>query len=132
MLRLIAKILVTLAAITVMQLPTALLQLTAWSQMLADRIPDQGIEQAIHSTFDGSSPCSLCLATQEVQKTQQESDSEHTTTSTPSVDKFSRYKLSKVTPPMAPSGQRLKLSIPITFPPVSPDFQVPTPPPRNA
>ncbi len=37
-----------------------LLQMTAWSSMLLSRAPDQGIEQAIESTFSGEEPCCLC------------------------------------------------------------------------
>ena len=36
--------------------------------MLYDRVPDQGIEQALTSTFSGNAPCEKCLAITEVKK----------------------------------------------------------------
>lgn len=130
MLRLLAKFLVILAAITVMELPTGALQLVAWSQMLSDRIPEQGIEAAIDSTFNGKSPCELCLAAQEVHVSQQESEPEHRNSLKLGIDKLSRYQLAKVKAPISPSGMRTQWNPRFFCTPSTPSFQVPTPPPR--
>lgn len=130
MLRLLAKSLVILAAITVMELPTATLQIVAWSQMLSERIPEQGIEAAVDSTFNGKSPCELCLAAQEVQIAQQESEPEQSVPASQHIDKLGRYQLSKVNAPIAPAGQRIRMHPSFSIPPIAPAHQVPTPPPR--
>ena len=48
----------------------ALLQVTAWSSMLLQRAPDMGWQLAVNSTFDGSAPCSLCHAVDDLQTEQ--------------------------------------------------------------
>ncbi len=130
MLRLFAKFLVVLAAITVMELPTATLQVVAWSQMLSNRIPAQGLEAAIDSTFNGQHPCKLCLTAREAYIAQQNSEPDHNVPVNQQIDKLGRYHLSKVNSPIAPAGQMACMHIRFFSPPVAPIFQVPTPPPR--
>ena len=48
----------------------ALLQLTAWSSMLIHRAPEMGWSLALDSTFDGSAPCTLCHAVDDLQQDQ--------------------------------------------------------------
>jgi hypothetical protein len=49
----------------------AVLQLTAWTGMLVARAPQQGLVEAVETTFSGAQPCSLCSAVQEGQKEEQ-------------------------------------------------------------
>ena len=44
----------------------AVLQVTAWSSMLIQRAPEMGWDQAVTSTFDGTAPCAICQAVQEI------------------------------------------------------------------
>jgi len=44
----------------------ALVQAWAWVSMLNDRIPQQGIEQALNTTFSGDHPCEKCIAIDEL------------------------------------------------------------------
>lgn len=53
----------------------ALMQTWAWVSMLNDRIPEQGIEQAIDSTFSGEHPCEKCIAIAELEAKKAEQDS---------------------------------------------------------
>lgn len=57
-----AKFLCVLTAVGVLNVHLALFQCYAWVTMLHDRIPEQGIELAISSTFDGEHPCEKCKA----------------------------------------------------------------------
>jgi hypothetical protein len=42
-----------------------LAQSWAWMTMLQDRAPEQGVVEAIDSTFSGDAPCPMCCAIQE-------------------------------------------------------------------
>lgn len=42
--------------------PRFFTQSVAWAGMLLDRVPDQGLVDGWNDTFDGDSPCALCLA----------------------------------------------------------------------
>ncbi len=71
----LAKFLCVLTAVGVLNVHMALFQCYAWASMLHDRIPEQGIEQALSSTFDGDHPCEKCkaLAEQRVSDEEQKS-----------------------------------------------------------
>ena len=49
-------------------------QCYAWATMLYDRVPDQGVEQAVGSTFSGDAPCPKCLAIKAAQEKEQEDE----------------------------------------------------------
>ena len=70
----LAKLFCILAAVTILEVPTVLLQSYAWATMLSDRIPEQGLSEAVSSTFDGKHPCDHCLAAQELQLDKRESN----------------------------------------------------------
>ncbi len=57
-----AKLLCVLTVIGLLDAHMALMQAWAWVSMLNDRIPEQGIEQALDTTFSGEHPCEKCLA----------------------------------------------------------------------
>jgi len=60
--RFIGKLLCILAIIQLMGGTSVVMQSIAWTSMLKDRIPEQGIEQAINTTFSGEYPCEKCIA----------------------------------------------------------------------
>jgi hypothetical protein len=69
----LAKLFCLVAAVTILEVPTVLLQSYAWATMLTDRIPEQGLSEAVSTTFDGEHPCEHCLTVQELQQNKQES-----------------------------------------------------------
>ncbi|MFC4991208.1 hypothetical protein [Rubritalea tangerina] len=134
MLTSIARLLCLLAAIVIMEVPTALLQSYAWASMLNQRVPEQGLSEALASTFDGEHPCEHCLTVQEIQNTQQDAGEE---TPLPPSFQLGNFKLTQLnnTELRLPPPPRA-IRIPIHFEHVlhATDFspQVPTPPPRVA
>ena len=44
----------------------------AWLTMLQDRAPEQGVVEALDSTFSGDAPCPMCCAIQEERQEKQE------------------------------------------------------------
>ena len=64
----LARIFCCIAAITLMEVPSAVLQTYAWVTMLHDRIPQQGISEALLTTFDDEHPCDHCLFVRALQK----------------------------------------------------------------
>jgi hypothetical protein len=50
-----------LALIVGLNLHLPLLQLVAWSTMIADYSSDRTIAEAVEMTFNGENPCSMCL-----------------------------------------------------------------------
>jgi len=68
-----------MVVVGLLNLHVALYQCYAWAMMLNDRIPEQGIEHALSTTFSGEHPCEKCLAVveqraKEEQKPQQTVD----------------------------------------------------------
>jgi hypothetical protein len=52
------------------------LQMTAWTGMLAMRAPRLGLVSAVETTFSGEKPCSLCSAVNKGQKKEQQPESQ--------------------------------------------------------
>ena len=48
------------------------LQITAWSGMLVARTIENGVKDALVTTFDGKHPCALCTAIKDSQKDKQQ------------------------------------------------------------
>lgn len=69
----ISKIFCILVMIGLLDIHLVFMQAWAWVSMLNDRIPSQGIEQAIDTTFSGEFPCEKCLALKEI-KTREAED----------------------------------------------------------
>jgi hypothetical protein len=42
-----------------------LLQTVGWATMLAQRVPQEGVVEALKTTFDGQHPCRICLLVRE-------------------------------------------------------------------
>lgn len=55
----------------------ALCQGYAWATMLYERVPEQGIDQAIDSTFSGEAPCPKCLALKKAKEEREERENEN-------------------------------------------------------
>ncbi len=58
----LAKVLVLIAAVQILGGHWAVLQTLAWTGMLIENVRTAPISEAVTKTFDGSKPCSLCLA----------------------------------------------------------------------
>lgn len=71
----LARLLCLAAIITLMDVHVVMLQSYAWVTMLNDRIPEQGVSEAISSTFDGQHPCEHCLTAQDLQSESQQEES---------------------------------------------------------
>lgn len=58
----LARLLCVLVIVGLFNVHIALYQGYAWITMLNDRIPEQGIENALTTTFSGDLPCEKCIA----------------------------------------------------------------------
>ncbi|MFT5906098.1 MAG: hypothetical protein ACI9E1_001703 [Cryomorphaceae bacterium] len=70
----LAKLFCLLAAVGLLNVHIALYQGYAWVTMLNDRIPEQGIENAISTTFSGDHPCDKCIAVAEQRVNEQQQE----------------------------------------------------------
>jgi len=59
--------------------PTAILQIAAWSFMIASYSAEDGIAEGVSKTFSGQEPCHLCNLVQEIDQ----SDPDHPKTNFP-------------------------------------------------
>lgn len=127
----IAKLICLVAAVTILEVPSVALQSYAWATMLNDRIPAQGLSEAISSTFDGEHPCEHCLTVQELQ-----SDEKSTDDKTPAPQfqlgsiKLIGLSSNRIVPPSGSAASLLPHEV--TDAHLSWRFydSVPTPPPR--
>ena len=128
----LAKLTCLIAAITIMEVPTVILQSYAWTTMLSDRIPEQGLSQAFASTFDGGHPCEHCLTAEKIQTDRQESDE-----STPAQQfqlgnlKLTEYSNHDIVLPPPPTASLVLHSDDVASYVRSIYPSVPTPPPRT-
>lgn len=63
-----------LAALHLAGGPWGLLQVVAWTQMLADYSREKGLVQAVKETFDGEHPCAMCLRLDEKRQNEEKGD----------------------------------------------------------
>jgi len=128
----LGKFLCLIAAIQVMGGFCAIMQSIAWATMLCDRIPQQGISEALDTTFSGEYPCEKCraiaMAKAEAEKRErQESQIPEFSPLAKVTDTRSRYQRIRITPPPAKLllvGDLDQRGSPQSRP------EVPTPPPR--
>jgi len=67
MFRKLSKILLLTISCWLLTGPQLLLQLGAWSWMIASYSQESSIEQAFRETFGGDKPCDLCLIIEDVE-----------------------------------------------------------------
>lgn len=130
---LLSKILCLIAAITLMDGHIVVLQSYAWVSMLNDRIPEQGVGEALISTFDGEHPCEHCLSVQKLSTAVSQSDRRQDPTSQLQLSGLKALDLThrKISLPTPPSSALQPL---FTFTPHhASDYAatVPTPPPQQ-
>ena len=127
----LAKLICLVAAVTILEVPTVLLQSYAWATMLNDRIPEQGLSVALSTTFDGEHPCEHCLAAQDLRRDTQESD-EPTGPQQFQLGnlKFIEPSTLGVSTPRAPVATFFPYRDDAVAPSQSIYLSVPTPPPR--
>ncbi len=111
--------------------PLAMYQVFAWSQMLHDRIPNQGLAEAIDSTFSGETPCEHCLKISAIKKDEKQPEKNQL------PKKIEVISIAKI----AASNQQVSLvkppSVRLAYIPSSIHIpkgvilKCPTPPPRN-
>lgn len=71
--RYLSIILVCFALARIAGLDLAVMQMQAWAEMIYDR-SEQGISQAVLSTFSGASPCEKCNQLEEQRKQQKKNE----------------------------------------------------------
>lgn len=129
---LLAKLLCLIAAITLMDGHIVALQSYAWVSMLHDRIPEQGVAEAIVTTFDGEHPCEHCLSAQQLSLSESENDSEKDSTPQFRLSGLKTIGLAhkRISEPAAPKSILLPLHFSKEI--ALSDFTelIPTPPPR--
>jgi hypothetical protein len=74
LLRFATKLLVLIAAVQILGGHWAVLQTVAWTKMLVDNARTESLAEALVKTFDGSKPCSLCLAVKEGRASDEKQD----------------------------------------------------------
>ncbi len=125
MFRRLAKTLILLLCCWLLTGPQLLLQLGAWSWMMASYSQESSIEQAFKETFGGDRPCDLCKIIQAVDVTEQEAPTRYTES-----EKLN-LMLGLATPILigAPKAS-LQKQLFIVSEPENALLTVPTPPPR--
>jgi hypothetical protein len=118
-----AKILMVMALASSIGLQWALLQAVAWTSMLTENLRTTSFAQAVHLTFDGKHPCSLCkaIATGERSEHKNESKAPSTKFEFPPAGELGQW----ATPgqfPVVTSGDLVAHVLP---------SRPPTPPPRS-
>jgi hypothetical protein len=112
----------------------AMMQAWAWVNMLNDRIPEQGIEQAFSTTFSGDFPCEKCCAIIEIKAKEVEQRSDLPLPPTKDTERvlkligvITSFRSVKVFPPACSRIPLLasRLNAPDEF-----VVAVPSPPPR--
>lgn len=126
----ISKLMCLIAIITLIDGHIIALQSYAWATMLQDRIPEQGVSEALSTTFDGEHPCAHCLTTLELVENKQAPDPVNTTHFQLSDLKAPECSLQKISPPVAPFAQRLLVTELAQHSSSNFKGKVPTPPPR--
>lgn len=110
--------------------PLAMYQVFAWSQMLHNRIPDQGLVKALDSTFSGEAPCEYCKAIAAIKAEEKKPYNDKIPSKrdlmldTKISSKYSRLTVVK------PAGFRLGYHYPFVHTPESRSDRCPVPPPR--
>lgn len=127
---LLSKLLCLVAAITLMDGHIVALQSYAWASMLHERIPEQGVTEAITTTFDGEHPCEHCLTAQKLNST--ENDPEKDTTPQFRLSGLKTIGLAhqRIAAPEAPSSTFLPHHISTVIHINDRTDLVPTPPPQ--
>lgn len=64
MLQLLARLLLLLAAVVVVEGHLMIGQSVAWLTMITDRAPTHGLQDSIETTFSGKNPCEICYLLQ--------------------------------------------------------------------
>lgn len=125
----LARLLCLLAAISLMEGHVVALQTYAWVTMLNDRIPTQGVSDALSTTFDGQHPCEHCLTVQDLQQESQQEDA-----SLPSFEfggvKLLKSSCQRISPPSRSQSALLPFLAIHELPSSSYFTSVPSPPPR--
>lgn len=97
--------------------------------MLNDRIPAQGVTEALSTTFDGEHPCEHCLAASELQNKSQEEKSKAPEMQLRGL-KLVSPKSEQINAPLAPNSFRLPYLVSHIPPRKDVHSSVPSPPPR--
>ena len=107
--------------------PLAILQLGAWSWMLATYSQESSLEQAIRETFGNERPCSMCQVIDAVEREQPDENEGKASFKTGDFKLITHAAAELIFPRV---GQRKSARIPAASKgPVAP-AEVPTPPPR--
>jgi len=125
----LGHLLCLIAIIGILDVHTYLYQGWAWATMLYDRIPDQGIEHAINTTFSGEAPCEKCLA---IQRLKQEKERKPTPLNSDKELKLKITPLPRVAKfYQAPAPNRLSYPSLNQLLPPSPLLPIIDPPPQS-
>ncbi|MFC5050167.1 hypothetical protein ACFPK9_06050 [Rubritalea spongiae] len=126
---LLAKLFCLIAAISLIDGHIIALQTYAWVTMLNDRIPEQGVGEALSTTFDGEHPCEHCLAAEDLQTKSQKEKSKAPDMQLSWI-KLISPKAEKITLPPAPPYKLLPHLVETLSPSTDHSTSVPSPPPR--
>lgn len=90
--RAIAWFLIAIASLRLAGGDLLVLQVAAWSGMIATRTAEQGLTEAVKTTFDGEHPCRLCSMVQEASAEEEKAPASSTSTKTQSKTELAKLK----------------------------------------
>lgn len=90
--RALAWILIAIASLRLAGGDLLVLQVAAWSGMIATRTAEQGLTEAVKTTFDGDHPCRLCSMVKEASSSEEKSPATSTGAKTPAKTEFAKLK----------------------------------------
>lgn len=127
----IMKLTCIVTAFSIIGGPMAMYQAFAWSKMLHDRVPSQGLAEALDSTFSGAAPCEHCQKIAAIKSQQKEEPKKGTLPEKLEVLSVAKIIVSfQRISPTGPHHTRLGFINPAVHIPDSRTTQCPTPPPR--
>jgi hypothetical protein len=121
-LRTLRGILAVFMMLVVIGGPWTIMQVTAWTTMLAGNLRSRSFSEAVTCTFDGQHPCSLCNAIAAQKKSESKSEA------TPALERIEFLPMTESFAMAEPAS--IPLRILATFPGRFLEEQPPTPPPR--
>lgn len=90
--RALAWILIAIASLRLAGGDLLVLQVAAWSGMIATRTAEQGLTEAVKTTFDGDHPCRLCSMVKEAAVTEEKSPATSSSSKAPAKGELTKLK----------------------------------------
>lgn len=90
--RALAWILIAIASLRLAGGDLLVLQVAAWSGMIAARTAEQGLTEAVKTTFDGDHPCRLCSMVKEATVAEEKTPATSSSSKAPAKGELAKLK----------------------------------------